>query len=239
MKVIKNKKVCIITTSEENFFTPSFLHYCSKVKKIDVEIIFVPGFLNFKKFLYFFLMLNLKELFEIFFFKLFKYKENYQCKTQYFESINKNEFYNYINKKKFDLLVSYNCNQIFSKQTLKKIKCNIVNFHPGLLPKYRGLFPNFYSLKNQESYVGITAHVIEKKIDSGKIIKRFKIKVRDDDTVFKLYKKIFLNKKSHKFIYNCILNHNKLIKHKLKNKNLYKYNSYPKLIDVVKYKFTL
>ena len=209
------------------------------MRKINVEIVLVPGFLNFKKFFYMILFLNLKEFFEILYYKLFKKKYVYKYKTYKFESINKREFHKFVNKKKFDLLVSYNCNQIFSEKSLKEIKTDIVNFHPGLLPKYKGLFPNFYSLKNQEKYVGITFHVIEKKIDSGKIIKRFKIKISNEDTIFKLYKKIFLNNKSHEFVYNCILNYKKLIKYKFINKNLYKYNSYPKLIDVIKYKFTL
>ena len=52
-------------------------------------------------------------------------------------------------------------------------------------------------------------------------------------------KKSFLSKKSHKFMHSCILNYNKLLKYKFENNNLYKYNTYPKLIDVIKFKFTL
>lgn len=231
------KKICIVTTSEENFFTPPFLHYCTSLKRADIEIVLIPGFLNIKKFFYFILLLNFTEIFEILYFKIFKNSINYKCKTHNFKSINKNDFHNFINKKKFDLIVSYNCNQIFNAKTLKKINTDIVNFHPGLLPKYKGLFTNFYSLRNKEKYIGITFHVVEKKIDSGKIIKRFKIKVNNDDTVFKLYKKIFLDKKSHEFIYNSILNYKKLIKYKFKNTDPYKYNSYPRLMDVIKLKF--
>ena len=231
------KKICIITTSEENYFTPSFLQYCSKIRKINMEIVFVPGFLNIKKFCYMFLMLRINEIIEVIYFKLFKSKINYQCKFNEFESVNKNKVCKFINRNKFDLIVSYNCNQIFSEKTLKKIECDIVNFHPGLLPKYKGLFPNFYSLKNREKYIGITFHKINKKIDSGKILKKLKIRIEKKDTIFKLYKKIFFGRKSHKFIYNCILNYKKLSRIKLQSKDLYKYNSYPKLIDVIKFKF--
>ncbi|MBD1145894.1 hypothetical protein IDH13_03245 [Pelagibacterales bacterium SAG-MED34] len=231
------KKICIVTTSEENFFTPPFLKYCTRFKKIDIEIVFIPGFLNLKKLFYFILLLNFKEIIEIIYFKLFNKSIVYKCKTHHFKSINKNDFHNFIKKKNFDLIVSYNCNQIFTSKTLKKINCDIVNFHPGLLPKYKGLFPNFYSLMNKENHIGITFHVVEKKIDGGKIIKRFKIKVEKCDTVFRLYKKIFLNHKSHKFIYNCILNYKKLIKYKFKSRDLYKYNSYPRLEDIIKFKF--
>lgn len=231
------KKICIVTTSEENFFIPSFLQYCTKLKKIDIEIVFIPGFLSIKKFFYFILLLNFKEIIEILYYKLFKNSIDYKCKTSHFKSINKDDFHNFIKRKKFDLIVSYNCNQIFSSKTLKKINSDIVNFHPGLLPKYKGLFTNFYSLMNKENFIGITFHLVEKKIDSGKIFKRLKIKVEKNDTIFTLYKKIFLNKKSHEFIYNCILNYKKLSKNKLKNKDLYKYNSYPKLRDIIKFKF--
>ncbi len=233
------KKICIITTSEENFFTPDFLKYCLAKKKLKIEIVFIPGFLNLKRIFYMILMLNLKEIFEVFFLKIFKNKTNFKCKKHKFQSINKSEFHKFINENSFDLLVSYNCNQIFKEKTLKKINCDVVNFHPGLLPKYKGIFPNYYSLKNKESYIGITFHLIEKKIDSGKIIKKLKIKINDNDSIFKLYKKIFLSKKSHKFMHSCILNYNKLLKYKFENSNLYKYNTYPKLIDVIKFKFTL
>ena len=40
-------------------------------------------------------------------------------------------------------------------------------------------------------------------------------------------------------MHSCILNYNKLLKYKFENSNLYKYNTYPKLIDVIKFKFTL
>ncbi len=239
MKKAIVKKICIVTTSEENFFTPSFLKYCLTKKKLNIEIVFVPGFLNLKKIVYMILMLNFKEIFEVFFLKIFKKKDNYKCKKHHFKSINNQKFYKFINKSNFDLLVSYNCNQIFKEKTLKKINCDIVNFHPGLLPKYKGVFPNYYSLKNKESFIGITFHIIEKKIDSGKIIKKLKIRINANDTIFKLYKKIFLNKQSHKFMYGCILNYKKLIKYKFENTNFYKYYTYPKLIDVIKFKFTL
>ena len=40
-------------------------------------------------------------------------------------------------------------------------------------------------------------------------------------------------------MYGCILNYKKLIKYKFENTNFYKYYTYPKLIDVIKFKFTL
>ncbi|WP_440676594.1 formyltransferase family protein [Candidatus Pelagibacter sp. HIMB1593] len=233
------KKICIVTTSEEKFFTPSFLKYCVLQGKLDVEIVFVPGFLNFKKIIYMMLMLSFREMLKVFVFIFFKNKVNYNFKNHKFKSINKQEFYKFVNKRDFDLLVSYNCNQIFKKNALKKINCDIVNFHPGLLPKYKGLFPNYYSLRNKEKFIGITFHVIEKKIDSGNIIKKLKIKINKDDTIFNLYKKIFLNEHSHKFMFNCIYNYKKLIKHNFKSSNFYKYNGYPKLIDIIKFKFNL
>ena len=237
MKIQKNKKICIVTTSEEDFFTPHFLNYCLASKKFEFEIVLLPGFFNIKKILYLLLLLNFKEIFEIIFFKLFKKKISYDCKTYNFDSINIYKFHNFVNKKKFDLILSYNCNQIFTEKTLNKIKCNIVNFHPGLLPKYRGLFTNFYSLKNKEKYVGITFHVINKKIDNGRILKKFKIKVNKNDTVFRLYKKIFLEKNSHKFMLKCITNYRKLLKLKNKNHKYYRYNSYPKIVDIISFKF--
>ncbi len=231
------KKICIVTTSEEDFFTPPFLKFCLKKKKYIIDIIFLPGFFNIKKILYFLLFLRFKEIIELSVFKILKKKIEFDCNTFNFESINNNKFCSFINKKKYDLIVSYNCNQIFKKESLKKIKCNIVNFHPGILPKYRGLFTNFYSLKNSEKYVGITFHIIDSKIDNGRILKIHKIKVKKNDTIFDLYKKIFIKNSSLKFIHECILNYDKIKNNKHTSKNFFKYNSYPKFIEIIKFKF--
>ena len=155
------------------------------------------------------------------------------------KSINSNQFIHLIKKNKYDLIVSYSCPQIINNNTLnmiKKLNIKLVNFHPGILPKYRGIFTNFYSLKNKEVEVGITLHKISKKIDSGEILSIFKIPIEANDTIYDLYKKIYLSQDSLKFVANSIKNYKKIRKKISISNKSYKYNSYPDFIDILKYR---
>ena len=116
------------------------------------------------------------------------------------------------------------------------MKIDIVNFHPGILPKYRGIFTNYYSLVNKEKYVGITLHKITPKIDGGDIISTLKIPIKRKDTIFSLYKKIFLSEKSLKFVSQSIKNYH-FIKFNVKHNNFnFSYNSYPNFLDLIKFR---
>lgn len=45
-----------------------------------------------------------------------------------------------------------------------------INFHFGLLPKYRGIDPVFWQIKNQEESGGITVHLMTEEVDAGPVI---------------------------------------------------------------------
>lgn len=66
-----------------------------------------------------------------------------------------------------------------------------INFHPGILPKYKGSLSTVYSMINNEKYVGGTWHYMTDKIDSGNILHKFKVKIKEYDTAFSLNHKIF------------------------------------------------
>ena len=52
----------------------------------------------------------------------------------------------------------------------------ILNIHPSLLPKYKGLKTHKRVIKNKEKYSGSTVHLVNAKLDSGKIILQKKLK---------------------------------------------------------------
>ena len=79
---------------------------------------------------------------------------------------------------------------ILSKNFIKNFKGNILNIHPSLLPKYKGLNTHQRVLNNNEIYSGCTVHYVTSKLDSGKIIIQKRIKVSKKDTVKTLEKKI-------------------------------------------------
>ena len=235
-------KICIVTTNEETFFIPKGINYLTKNIQFKTDVVCVPGFLNLKRIFYSLFTLYSFELLTVFYEKLinmFK-SSNLNKSSININNVNSASFRDLILEKKYSLIVSYSCPQIFNKETLdflKKEKIDIVNFHPGILPKYKGIFINYYSLENKEKEIGITFHYISEKIDSGEIISIFRIPIEKSDTVFSLYKKIFLSENSLNFIKNSINNYES-IKHdrELTSSNS-NYNSYPKLINLLKYRF--
>lgn len=236
------KRIILITVDDEDFFAPPAInHLIDNCNDIDLKFFLVPGFLDLKRIFYMLIMLKFKEILEIASFKLknkiLKKKKFNSNKMTNLENVNSEFFIKYVNENKIDLIVSYNNIQIFKKKTIDLLKADIVNFHPGILPKYKGLFTNFYSLYNNEDEVGITFHKIIPKLDSGQTMDFIKFKIEKNETIFDLYKKLHLSDKTFKFIENCIRNYDQLKDISLVKEDNFRYNSYPKLVDVIKFKF--
>ena len=83
--------------------------------------------------------------------------------------------------------------KILSKKFIKSFKGKIINIHPSLLPKYKGLNTHERVIKNNEKYSGCTVHYVSEKLDSGKIIMQKKVKILKNDTVYSLKKRILKN----------------------------------------------
>jgi formyltetrahydrofolate-dependent phosphoribosylglycinamide formyltransferase len=80
--------------------------------------------------------------------------------------------------------------KILSPNFIKKFKGIILNIHPSLLPKYKGLNTHERVLQNKEKYSGCTVHYVNSRLDSGKIILQTKVKISKKDTSSSLKKKI-------------------------------------------------
>ena len=106
-----------------------------------------------------------------------------------------NKILNYINKKNIKFICLAGFMKVLSKNFIKKFKGKIVNIHPSLLPKYKGLNTYQRALKNKEKFVGCTVHYVTIKVDSGKIILQKKVKIKKKNTVNSLKKKVL--KKEH------------------------------------------
>ncbi len=99
----------------------------------------------------------------------------------------------YKNNIKFICLAGYM--KILSKNFIKNFKGKIINIHPSLLPKYKGLNTHKKAIENNEKYAGCTVHYVTKQLDSGKIILQQKVRVNRNDTPISLAKKVL--KKEH------------------------------------------
>ena len=120
--------------------------------------------------------------------KMFKIKKkilNYKNKT-----LAEKKIILEIRKSKIKLICLAGFMRILSKNFIKKFKGKILNIHPSLLPKYKGLNTHRRVLINNEKYSGCTVHLVSSKLDSGKIILQKKIKINKNENVKSLSKKI-------------------------------------------------
>ena len=95
-----------------------------------------------------------------------------------------------LKKNKIELICLAGFMKIISRNFIKNFKGKILNIHPSLLPKYKGLNTHQRAILNNEKFSGCTVHLVNSKIDSGKIILKKKVKIEKKDTSKKLAKKI-------------------------------------------------
>ena len=86
--------------------------------------------------------------------------------------------------------------KILSKDFIKKFKGKIINIHPSLLPKYKGLNTHVRAITNKDKFAGCTVHYVTAKLDSGKTILQKKVKITARDNSTSLAKKVL--KQEHK-----------------------------------------
>jgi len=107
----------------------------------------------------------------------------------YVLSHNNKEILDIVNKHSIDLGIIAGA-RILRYKIIQFFNRGIINFHPGLLPECRGLDSMFWSIYNNYP-LGVTSHLINKKIDCGKLILKTKIKLSLDDNLFSINKKIY------------------------------------------------
>ncbi len=104
---------------------------------------------------------------------------------------------------KIDMICLAGFMKILSKNFIKKFKGKILNIHPSLLPKYKGLNTHKRALNNKEKYSGCTVHFVNSRLDSGKIVLQKKVKISKNETEDSLAKKIL--EQEHKLYPKAIL----------------------------------
>jgi phosphoribosylglycinamide formyltransferase-1 len=93
-------------------------------------------------------------------------------------------------KENIDIICLAGFMRILTTNFIKKFRGKIINIHPSLLPKYKGLNTHQRALDNKEKYSGCTVHFVNSKLDAGKIILQKKVKIFKNDTSEKLSKRI-------------------------------------------------
>ena len=108
-----------------------------------------------------------------------------------------------IKKRKIKFLCLAGFMKVLSNNFIRAFGYKIINIHPSLLPKYKGLNTHKRVLKSKEKYSGCTVHFVTPKLDSGKIISRKKILIDKNETENSLQRKIL--KQEHKLYSQSII----------------------------------
>ena len=108
-----------------------------------------------------------------------------------------------LKKNKINFICLAGFMKILSKNFIKNFDGKIINIHPSLLPKYKGLNTHLRAIRNKEKYSGCTVHFVNSKLDSGKIILQKRVKLTKNETPKSLAKKILIQE--HKLYPRAIL----------------------------------
>ena len=129
-----------------------------------------------------------------------KYAEQFKIKKRIFDfkscKKDEKEISLLLKKEKIKFICLAGFMKILSEEFIKKFDGKIINIHPSLLPKYKGLNTHSRAIKNKDKLAGCTVHYVTTKLDSGKIILQKKIKIVAKDNPKSLAKKVL--KQEHK-----------------------------------------
>ena len=126
--------------------------------------------------------------------KVFNFKEKHKIENQILSVLKENGI-------KMICLAGFM--KILSRNFIAKFRGKILNIHPSLLPKYKGLNTHQRALNNNEKYSGCTVHFVNSRLDSGKIILQKKVKISKNETKDSLTKKVLVQE--HKLYPKAIL----------------------------------
>ena len=136
-----------------------------------------------------------------------KFANQYQIKKKIFNFKNikttEKKLFILLKKKKIKFICLAGFMKILSSKFIKQFNGKIINIHPSILPRYKGLNTHSRAIQNKDKFSGCTVHYVTEKLDSGKIIMQKKIKILKKDTPSSLARKIL--KQEHKIYPKAIL----------------------------------
>jgi len=90
-------------------------------------------------------------------------------------------------------LLSVDNKKLLSAEILSLFKGKALNFHPGILPNYKGLYCYQWAVANGEKEFAATIHFMEPDVDAGDIVIERRFPIEDKDTGFSIYQKSLKN----------------------------------------------
>ena len=136
-----------------------------------------------------------------------KYANQFKIKKKIFNfkhsKISEKNILIYLKKRNINFICLAGFMKILSNKFIEKFGGIIINIHPSLLPKHKGLNTHEKAIINKDKFAGCTVHYVSAKLDSGRIIMQKKVKISTKDTSHSLAKKVL--KKEHKLYPASIL----------------------------------
>jgi len=136
-----------------------------------------------------------------------KYSNQYKIKKKIlnFKNIRiaEKRLLNLLKQNKIQFICLAGFMKILSSKFIKQFNGKIINIHPSLLPRYKGLNTHSRAIQNKDKFTGCSVHYVTEQLDSGKIILQKKIKILKKDTPKSLAKKVL--KQEHKLYPKAIL----------------------------------
>jgi phosphoribosylglycinamide formyltransferase-1 len=124
-----------------------------------------------------------------------QYANIYNIKKKVFDfknTLSEKKVINELKKNDVHLICLAGFMKILSKTFIKNFKGKILNIHPSLLPKYKGLNTHERAIINKDKYSGCTVHFVNSRLDSGEIINQKKVRIKKLDTPKTLAKRILI-----------------------------------------------
>ena len=122
-----------------------------------------------------------------------QYSKIYKIKKKVFDfknTLSEKKVINELKKSDIHFICLAGFMKILSKSFIKNFKGKILNIHPSLLPKYKGLNTHERAIRNKDKYSGCTVHFVNSRLDSGEIINQKKVRIKKLDTPKTLAKRI-------------------------------------------------
>ncbi len=186
MEKLSGKKITAVLISGRGSNLRSLIKY-SKTKKSLIRIVLVISDNFSAKGLNYANKSNINNI-------VIKYSNRKSFEDRLFKLLRRNNV---------DLICLAGFMKILSGKFIKKLNKTIINIHPSLLPKYKGLNTHNRAIQNKEKYSGATVHIVSDKLDSGKIILQKKVKITKSDSKKSLEKKVL--KIEHKIYPKAII----------------------------------
>tara|TARA_B000000532_G_scaffold6737_1_gene5122 strand:- start:65 stop:595 length:531 start_codon:yes stop_codon:yes gene_type:complete len=108
----------------------------------------------------------------------------------YFPSSDEDGIINELNWARVDYIVLAGWMRILSETFVEEFSNRIINVHPSLLPKYKGLHAVEQAMRSGDKETGCTVHYVNSELDGGEIIKQARVPIFENDTVRELTKRI-------------------------------------------------